>query len=191
MRKIILASNSPRRQELLKDIVVDFEIEPSDVDESVDADVKALDIPQILAVRKACDIAFRHSGCIVIGSDTVVIVNDEVLGKPKDDNDAYRMLKMLSNTEHIVCTGCAIVCDDKVRSFSVVTKVLFNDLTDNEIYEYIDSKDGADKAGAYGIQSKGKTLVKGITGDYFNVVGLPVSRLKRELKDFISMLDNT
>lgn len=188
MRKIILASNSPRRQELLKDIVDDFVIEPSFVSEDIDIDVKAVDIPRLLAERKALDIAKRHSDDIVIGSDTVVIVDDKVQGKPTDDNDAYNMLKLLSGREHLVCTGCAIACGDKLRSFSVVTQVEFHNLSDSEIYEYIASKDGVDKAGAYGIQSKGKTLVKGIVGDYFNVVGLPVSKLKRELNLFISML---
>lgn len=188
MRKIILASQSPRRQELLRDIVSDFEIIPSNADETVESDIKALDVPQYLALIKARDISAMHKEDIVIGSDTVVIVDDTVLNKPKSEQDAYRMLRLLSGRKHIVCTGCAIVCGEKESSFSVVTEVEFYDLSDDEINAYIKTRDCMDKAGAYGIQSQGKTLVKGIYGDFFNVVGLPVARLKRELELFVQNL---
>lgn len=190
MRQIILASASPRRQELLKDIVTDFLVVPSQVKEIVPQGMRAPDIPIHLAQLKARDIAKSHSGDIVIGSDTVVVLQDKVLGKPKDNGDAYNMLKMLSGRRHMVCTGCAIVCDGVERSFCEVTQVEFFYLSDDEIWEYIKTGDCADKAGAYGIQSKGKTLVKGIYGDYYNVVGLPLSRLKRELDTFIDSLNN-
>ncbi len=184
MRKIILASQSPRRQELLKDIVSDFEILPSNADETVPDGIKALDVVKYLALLKARDISRTHQEDIVIGSDTVVIVDDTVLNKPKSEEDAYRMLRLLSGRKHIVCTGCALVCGDKELSFSVVTEVEFYDLSDDDIYEYIGTGDCMDKAGAYGIQSQGKTLVKGIYGDFYNVVGLPISRLKREFLTF-------
>lgn len=186
MRKVILASASPRRQELLKDIVSDFLVEPSGADESVSEDMKATDIVQYLAMLKARDVAKKHPQDIVIGSDTIVVVDDTVLNKPKDEEDAYNMLKLLSGRRHKVMTGCAIVCCEKERSFCVETQVEFFELTDKEIHDYIKTKDPMDKAGAYGIQSKGKTLVKGIYGDYYNVVGLPLGRLKRELDDFLS-----
>ncbi len=189
MRNIILASKSPRRQELLKDLVSDFLIEPSSADEVVPDGTTAEQTPQVLAELKACDIAQKNKGDIVIGSDTLVIIDDMILTKPHDNEHAYQMLKMLSGRTHKVITGCAIVCDDKIRSFSVETIVEFYELSDTEINEYIKTGDCLDKAGAYGVQSFGKTLVKSINGDYFNVVGLPVSRLKRELEIFMQSLD--
>lgn len=184
MKKIILASASPRRKELLKEIVDGFEIIPSNAEETVPHNIAPLDIPVYLATLKAKDISKLHKADIVIGSDTIVVVDDMVLNKPKDKDDAYRMLSMLSGRRHIVCTGCALVCEDRIKTFSTITEVEFFDLTDSEIYEYIDTNDPMDKAGAYGIQSQGKTLVKGIYGDYYNVVGLPVGTLKRELALF-------
>lgn len=189
MRKIILASASPRRQELLGDIVPDFEIEVSTVDETIPCSIQVSDIPAYLAMLKARDVAKSHFSDIVIGSDTIVVCDDKVLGKPKDSEDAYKMLKMLSGKRHMVCTGCAIICGDKEHSFCEITQVEFYDLSDDEINEYIATNDCYDKAGAYGVQSKGKTLVKAIYGDYYNVVGLPLGRLKRELTTFIDSLD--
>lgn len=188
MRKFILASGSPRRKELMKDIVNEFEIKPSDAPENVPKDMPALQIPQYLAMLKAQDIAKNHKSDIVIGSDTVVVVDDTVLNKPKDEHDAYRMLRLLSGRRHKVCTGCAIVCGDKTLSFCEETQVEFFELSDEEIFQYIATGDPMDKAGAYGVQSKGKTLVRGIYGDYYNVVGFPIGRLKRELEDFINSL---
>ncbi len=189
MRKIILASASPRRQELLSDIVPDFEIHVSQVDETIPQGMQVTDIPAYLATLKARDVAKSHSSDIVIGSDTIVVCDNEVLGKPKDSADAYRMLKMLSGKRHMVCTGCAIVCGEIEHSFCETTQVEFYELSNDEINEYIATNDCYDKAGAYGVQSKGKTLVKGIYGDYYNVVGLPLGRLKRELSLFIKSLD--
>ena len=182
MKKVILASASPRRKELLKDIVSEFEIIPSDTQEIVPPNTKACDVPLVLALIKARDVAKNHKNCVVIGSDTVVIVDDMVLNKPKDKDDAYRMLRLLSSRKHQVVTGCAIVCGEKEYSFSVTTEVEFFTLSDKEIYDYIATNDPMDKAGAYGIQSQGKTLVKAIYGDYYNVVGLPIGLLKRELE---------
>lgn len=188
MRKIVLASASPRRQELLKEIVADYLVEPSDVEENVPQGISAYDIPQYLSLLKARDVAKTHEDDIVIGSDTIVVVDSKVLNKPKDEQDAYTMLRLLSGRKHEVLTGCAIVCGGKEISFCEKTQVEFFELTDEEIYDYIATKDPLDKAGAYGIQSQGKTLVKGIYGDFYNVVGLPVARLKRELEDFLGGL---
>ena len=188
MRKFILASKSPRRQELLKDILDEFIVEPSFAPEVVPQDTKVEDIPLKLSLLKARDIAKNHKGDIVIGSDTVVVVEKQVLTKPADNYEAFEMLKILSGRKHKVITGCAIVCDDKETSFCVETVVEFYNLSDEEINEYISTGDCLDKAGAYGVQSFGKTLVKGICGDYFNVVGLPVARLKRELDAFVKSL---
>lgn len=183
MKKIVLASNSPRRKELLNEIVNVFDIIPSDVEEIVPEGTKPDEVPLVLALMKARDVAKNHKDCVVIGSDTIVLVDDTVLNKPKDEEDAYKMLRLLSNRKHEVITGCAVVCGEKEHSFSVTTQVEFFELSDKEIYDYIETKDPMDKAGAYGIQSKGKTLVKAIYGDYYNVVGLPVGRLKRELEN--------
>lgn len=186
MRKIVLASQSPRRQELLKDIVSEFEICPSDAEEIVPCGLKAEQTAEYLALIKAEDVSDLHKGAVVIGSDTVVVVDDRILGKPKDRDEAFLMLRALSGRVHKVITGCALVCDDKKFSFSVETKVSFFELSDDEINGYIDTGDCYDKAGAYGIQSQGKTLVESIDGDYYTVVGLPVARLKRELHKFIA-----
>ena len=186
MRKIILASQSPRRKELLADIVSDFEIIPSNADETVPSLLDIKDIPQYLSLLKAQDIAKRYEDDIVIGADTIVVVDDEVLNKPKDEEDARRMLTKLSGRRHKVCTGCAIVCGKRKLSFFEETEVEFFELSEDEIDSYIKTGDCMDKAGAYGIQSQGKTLVKAIFGDYYNVVGLPVGRLKRELESFLN-----
>lgn len=185
MSKFILASASPRRRELLKLVLDDFSCEVSDVDETAKGEIKAEELPVFLAKLKAFDIAKKNKDCVVIGSDTVVILNDKVLTKPKDDEDAFSILKSLSNNTHTVVTGCCIVENENYSAFSVSTKVEFYELSDEEILEYIKSKEGADKAGSYGIQGKGSLFVKKIDGDYFNVVGLPVSKLSRELKKFL------
>lgn len=189
MRKVILASASPRRKELLNEITDDFIIEPSNADETVKEGISINDIPHYLALLKAKDVAKNHLDDIVIGSDTIVVIDDKVLNKPKDENDAYNMLSLLSGKKHRVLTGCAIVCGEKTHSFCEETQVEFYQLTDKEIYDYIKTKDPMDKAGAYGIQTQGKMLVKAIYGDFYNVVGLPVARLKRELLDFMNSID--
>ncbi len=186
MKQVVLASASPRRRELLSEITENFIIEPSNADETVSGDVNIDDIPEFLALLKASDVAKNHKDDIVIGSDTIVVVDDKVLNKPKDKDDAFNMLKMLSGRKHRVLTGCAIVCGDKTHSFCEETQVEFYELNDNEINDYIATNDPMDKAGAYGIQTHGKLLVKAIYGDFYNVVGLPVARLKRELSSFLS-----
>ncbi len=179
---IILASASPRRQELLKYAVKDFIIRPADIDETLPDDVPPVRAAEYLAVKKA-EAVFEKSGIndIVIGCDTVVIAGEEILGKPSDEEDARRMLGMLSGRVHMVVTGVCICTGAEKKSFSECTEVEFYELTDKEIVEYISTGDPMDKAGAYGIQSEGCVLVKRICGDFFNVVGLPAARLKREL----------
>lgn len=185
MSEIILASASPRRQELLKDVVSDFKVVVSSADEVVPSGMKTEDIPKHLALIKASDVLSTNPDSVVIGSDTIVVIDDKVLGKPKDEQDAFLMLKALSGRKHFVMTGCAIVSLQKKVSFTVKTEVEFFELTDEEINSYIKTRDSFDKAGAYGIQSQGKTLVKAIYGDYYSVVGLPVGQLKRELEKFL------
>lgn len=183
--KIILASASPRRQELLKYIVPEFEVKPADIDESLPEDVPAEKAAEYLAVQKARHIAKQYPECVVIGSDTVVIIDGIILGKPADGADAERMLKLLSGRTHKVVTGVCIARGEKTDSFSCETKVKFYPLTEEEIRGYIASGEPMDKAGAYGIQGYGSLLAEGIEGDFFNVMGLPAAMLKRRLEKFI------
>ena len=179
---LVLASASPRRQELIKLIDNDIIICPSDADESYSAETPAESVPEILAVRKAAEVAKKYPNDTVIGSDTSVIISNEILGKPTDTEDAKRMLHLLSGDTHKVITGCAIFKNGKSVSFSETTEVTFYPLSDKDIDNYIATNEPFDKAGAYGIQGKGSLLIKGINGDYFNVVGLPVAKLNKILK---------
>ena len=183
---IILASASPRRQELLSLITESFTIEPADIDETVDESVELEKIPEQLALMKATHIHNSHFDDIVIGCDTGVFLENEMLGKPKSKSDAFNMLAKLSGKVHKVITGCAVLHKDKVLTFSCTTEVEFYPLSEDEIKEYIDTLEPMDKAGAYGIQGKGSLLVKRINGDYFNVVGLPVSMLNKKLNELSS-----
>lgn len=181
----ILASASPRRQELLEKIIPQYTCIPADIDETIPENISALDAPAYLSLKKARHIAKSNPNAVVIGADTCVISGDKILGKPSSRENAFNMLKSLSGKTHLVITGCAIVKGTAEISFSEVTKVEFYPLTDEEINAYLDTNEYCDKAGAYGIQGGGAVLVKGIHGDYFNVVGLPLARLSRELKNFI------
>lgn len=182
--KIILASASPRRKELLKLLFEDFSVIASDIEETVPDGLPIEERPEYLAKLKAADIYRKFPDFTVIGADTSVLLENEILGKPKNADDAKRMLKLLSGRIHKVITGCAVYKNGECKSFSVTTLVEFYTLSDKEINEYIESKEPFDKAGGYGIQSKGALFVKGITGDYFNVVGLPVAELKKVLDKF-------
>lgn len=179
---IILASQSPRRQELLKLITSDFEIKVSNVDETLPDKIMPKEAVMYLSKIKAEP--FADSDDIVIGADTVVALDGKILGKPKSKENAREMLRFLSGRTHSVFTGVTLASDKKTKTFAVETKVKFFELTNEEIDAYIKTKEPFDKAGAYGIQGYGSLLVEKIDGDYFNVVGLPVSTLARELKAF-------
>lgn len=179
---IILASQSPRRQELLKLITSDFEIKVSNVDETLPDKITPKEAVMYLSKIKAEP--FADGDDIVIGADTVVALDGKILGKPKSEENAKEMLRFLSGRTHSVFTGVTLASDKKTKTFAVETKVKFFELTSEEIDAYIKTKEPFDKAGAYGIQGYGSLLVKKIDGDYFNVVGLPVSTLARELKAF-------
>ena len=182
--KIILASASPRRQELIKMITEDVIVNPCDCDETIKTGLVGREIAEYLSKIKGEAVKTQFSDDIIVSADTIVCLRDKVLGKPKSREDAYSMLRDLSGNTHSVFTGVTIIKGDNEKTFSQETKVAFYELSDEEIYEYIDSGEVYDKAGSYGIQGKGGLLVKGIEGDYFNVVGLPVARLKRELEEF-------
>lgn len=181
---IVLASASPRRKELLKLIVDNFCIAPSDIDETVEENIETEKYPEYLA-RKKAEYVFEngHQGDTVIGCDTGVFIDGKMLGKPKNKDDAKQMLSKLSGRVHRVITGCCVIKNDRAVSFSQTTEVEFYILTPNEIDEYTATGEPLDKAGSYGIQGRGALLVKGINGDYFNVVGLPVAALNRVMKN--------
>lgn len=179
--KVVLASQSPRRKELLGMICDRFEVCPADIDETAPEHISADGTAEYIAKRKAAAIERGRSDTLIIACDTVVISGGEILGKPVDRSDAFRMLRLLSGRQHKVISGVAMRYKGMERSFSQTTLVTFYDMTDGEINAYLDSGEPFDKAGAYGIQGLGGVFVKGIEGDYFNVVGLPVARLKREL----------
>ncbi len=182
---MILASASPRRRELFTFITPDYDVMPADIDETIPADITPDNAAEYLAVAKARAVAALHPDDTVVGCDTVVICEDTVLGKPVDEDDARRMLKMLSGRIHSVITGVCIISQGRERSFSERTLVEFYPLSDDMIEKYISTGDPMDKAGAYGIQTEGCLLVKRIDGDFFNVVGLPVSRLSRVLEEML------
>lgn len=181
MKKIILASASPRRKELLETAGAEFEICVADVDESIPEGTLPEDAAKMTAEKKALAVAERNENAIVIGADTIVVAGDKILGKPKDKADACAMLSMLSGVEHSVITGVCIACGEHKTTFAQVSKVKFYDLTQSEIEAYVETGEPMDKAGAYGIQGKGCVLVEKIEGDYFNIVGLPVARVMREI----------
>lgn len=189
---IILASASPRRRELFKLICEDFKSVSPDVDETVPAQVEILERPQFLAVKKAMHIwGCLSEKAVVIGCDTGVFIDDEMLGKPKDEEEAFSMLKKLQGKDHLVVTGCCITDGTHKREFSVTSRVFFYPLSDEDIKDYIATGEPMDKAGAYGIQGKGSLLIEKIQGDYFNIVGLPLSALTRELKAFLREIKNS
>lgn len=182
MQHLILASSSPRRKELLENLHLTFDISSSEVDESFAPELPPEEIVVGLAIRKAKVIANQHPDSFVIGADTIVVANGRILGKPADEAEAIDMLSMLSGKTHAVFTGVAILHGETEVHFFEKTEVTFWELTDTEIQAYIKSGEPFDKAGGYGIQGFGSMLVKHISGDYFAVVGLPVSRTVRELQ---------
>lgn len=184
MKKLILASQSPRRKQLLEQVRIPFSVSSSNVDESYPPHLSPSEIVQFLAKKKARSVLKENEDAVVLGSDTVVVLDEKILGKPNDETEAKTMLKKLSGRTHSVVTGVAIVSSKKEAVFSVESLVTFYDLTEEEIDFYIRTREPFDKAGAYGIQGIGAFLVKEIQGDYFSIVGLPVARTVRELKKF-------
>lgn len=184
---IILASKSPRRQELLKGIGLDFTVLTKDVDESFPEKMSVYDVAPYLSVKKAR--AFGENelpdNYMVITADTLVIADDKILGKPKNDDDARQMLRFLSGKKHFVVTGVTVHTKEKTKTFSVTSKVSFDFLDEEEIEFYVDNFKPLDKAGAYGVQEWiGYVGVNYVEGSYFNVMGLPTQKLYRVLKSF-------
>ena len=183
---LILSSNSPRRQELLRGVNIPFKVFVIDgIDESYPDDLPAEEIAEYIAIKKAAPYAEQLKGSdnTVLTADTVVVCDGKVMGKPKDDADACRMLRFLSGKTHQVYTGVCLTSTEQQRHFSVKTDVTFRELTDEEISYYVSTYKPLDKAGAYGIQEWiGYIGITGINGSYYNVMGLPVQRIYKELK---------
>ena len=185
-KKVILASASPRRQELIKLIFDSVEILPAECEETLPEGIGAREAVEYLSkIKNEASSELTEKENLIVSADTVVSIDDEILGKPVDKEDARRMITLLSGKIHQVYTGVTLSLNGKVKTFSEKTDVEFFDLTEEEIEEYISSSEPYDKAGAYGIQGKAGLLVKGINGDYYNVVGFPIARLKREIQEFL------
>lgn len=186
MKKIILASASPRRKQLLKQIGLDFEVDVSNIKEILYNKLTPRKQVELLSVQKAQAVARKYKNAIVIGDDSMIEVGGEIIGKPKDKKHASNILKELSGKMHKAMTGFTIIdtASGKEVTKSVVTKIWFRKLDDGEIESYIEKEKPYDLAGAYGIGRLGAVLAEKVEGDFYNVVGLPVCELTKELKKF-------
>lgn len=184
MKRFIVASASPRRKELLSNVGFNFEVIPSDADESCEDSLSPKELVKELGRRKAESVFKANTDAVVLGCDTIVEYNGTVLGKPESRAEAKQMLRMLSGKKHNVHTGVCIMDSEKSVSFVSTVKVEFYELSDELIDSYVATGESDDKAGSYGIQGLGCVLVKGIEGDYFSVVGLPVAQTVRVLGQF-------
>lgn len=186
---IILASSSPRRKEILGNTNLKFEVIKSDIDEVILPEESPCQIVMRLAYEKSMDIAYNNKDKLIIGADTIVCLGNVVLGKPKDKLDAIEMIKKLSGTTHQVITGISLInldANKKIIDY-VVSNVKFKNLSHEDVMDYIQTNESLDKAGAYGIQGYGALLIEEIQGDYFNIVGLPISKLSDLLKKYFSI----
>lgn len=181
MKHIILASASPRRKEILELADLKFDVMPSDAQE-ITTKTAPNEVVMELASIKAKDIYEKsEKQSMIVGADTVVAYQGQILGKPTDEADAKRMLTMLSGQTHEVYTGVCVIEDEKIKTFYEETKVTFYEISDEQIDRYIKTGEPMDKAGSYGIQGKAAVFIKGIEGDYYNVVGFPIARFLQEI----------
>lgn len=183
-KRIVLASQSPRRKDIISMVIPEFDIIVDNSEEIVEDGRSPEETVRCLAMQKALNVSDRVEGnALVIGADTIVGIDGEIFGKPENEADAKRMLKKLSGKESIVCTGFAVIDTETGKAFcdAEVTHVCFRDITDEEIDAYIKTKEPMDKAGAYALQGIGGLFINGIRGDYFNVVGLPLCALSQVL----------
>ena len=187
---VILASRSPRRIELLKTVIKNFQVIPSEIDETCNANLSPEENVMFLSRKKATWVAKHHPHHLVIGADTLVFLENEIIGKPTDVEDACRILRRLNGREHKVITGVAVV-HSKTLSAASVSRVRIKPLTQNEIASYVNSGEPMDKAGAYAIQGQGSFLVESYKGSYSNIIGLPVEMLKDLLQKSDFFLDSS
>ena len=188
--KKILASKSPRRIKILKMIGLDFDVAPSKLDEKIKINLTGKPFAEYWSKEKAKLISNQNPNSLVIGADTIVILNNQILGKPKDKNDSKNMLMLLSGNLHEVVTGITLICKNRqiCRTFSVSTKVFVRKIPNEQIDFYINNYNTTDKAGSYGIQEWFSIWIKKIDGCYYNVMGLPISRFYKEYSEIISKL---
>jgi septum formation protein len=186
MQKIILASQSPRRKQLLEWAEIQFEVEVSAADEHFSSTMPVEKIPVFIAHNKAKAVQQKHNdNPLIIAADTIVVLDNHVINKPADRNEAVEILRLLSGKTHRVITGVVLLQDEKEISFSDITEVTFNPLTDEQVFFYVDKYQPYDKAGAYAIQEWiGVVGIKSINGDFYNVMGLPISRVVQEINNF-------
>jgi len=182
--RLILASGSPRRKQLLETLNIPFEIIVSDAEENINQDKDLNSEIERLSFLKASSVFEKNKDATVIGSDTIVTINNKVLGKPKDEEDAKNMLKILSDNKHTVITAVTIMNKNKVDTFSVNSDVYFYPLSEKEIDDYIKTNEPMDKAGAYAIQGLGSKFIKKIDGDYYAIMGFPIGEVYHRLEQF-------
>lgn len=186
MKKIILASASPRRREILRITGLKFSVCKSDYEENLDLSLRPRELARFLSRKKAESVSYKYKKAIIIAADTFIVLKKRLLGKPRTDKEAAKMLSMLSGKTHSVITGFTIMDtgSNKIVSRSVETKVSFKNLSGEDIRGYVRSKEPLDKAGAYAVQGLGAVFIEKIDGDFFNVMGLPLSALAENLKKF-------
>ncbi|MGM0495348.1 MAG: Maf family protein [Bacillota bacterium] len=183
--KVILASKSPRRKELIKLLNIEAITVPSHIEEDIDFSLSHEEMVMDLALQKATSVFKKHKETMVLGFDTLVIINNEILGKPNNSKEAKKYLRALSGKTHRVVTGCALIKKGYSSSFYSSAMVKFYPMSDMEIDEYINTNEPFDKAGAYGIQGHGAKYIESINGDYYAVVGFPLAKIYQELKKFL------
>jgi septum formation protein len=188
MSGIILASQSPRRKQLLEQAEIQFEVQVIPTDENYPVTLQVQDVPEFIAKEKARVVAEKFKECIIIAADTIVVLENEIIGKPKDEAEAIRILQKLSGKVHEVITGVFMTDGVKEISFHSMTKVSFHELTLTQIEHYVKNYKPYDKAGAYAIQEWiGAIGIKSINGDYYNVMGLPINRVVQELDNYVTL----
>ena len=180
---IILASKSPRRKQLLSMMGLEFTVQTADIDETMDPSQTPAHEVAAVSARKAEKIAALHLQDVIVSADTIVVIDGKILGKPKDEQDAARMLRLLSGRTHTVYTGLTVHADGKANTQVVSTGVTFRDLSDAEIAAYIETKEPMDKAGSYAVQGFFARYIEGLKGSYANVMGLPVHLVYQKLKE--------
>ena len=185
MTRVILASKSPRRRELMSLLHIPFEVIVSDIDEQIDYSKDLVKEIEKLSYQKAKAVFDKNQDALVIGSDTIVKIGNDVLGKPKSLQEAKDMLHELSDKTHEVVTGVTILYKDKTETFSSVAQVCFYPLSEEEIDEYVNTNEPMDKAGSYAIQGDAAKFIKSINGDYYTIVGLPIAELYHRLKKYL------
>ena len=185
MNRIILASKSPRRKQLMDLLELPYEIIVADIDETINQDKDLRKEIERLSFLKALKVYNDNKDAVVIGADTIVVVNDKVLGKPKDEKMAKEMLSQLQNNKHTVITGVSIISSKMSETFSNVSEVYFNPMSEEEILNYIKTKEPMDKAGAYAIQGIGAKFINRINGDYYSIMGFPISEIYNRIQKYL------